>query len=142
MTRHDSRVPLAINGDLPTASSTRRECRTILFVDDDATLRRVSKRMLERRGYQVWIAANSTDALNILLANPGAIDVVISNVVFARIGETTRYIFTSAQLTLSALGALRSRPGTAFLPKPWTIAQLDASIVALQGQTAEGMRGA
>jgi two-component system cell cycle sensor histidine kinase/response regulator CckA len=111
--------------------SDQHACSNILFVDDDAILRRTTKRLLERKGYRVWTASNGTDALNMLLLQPGQIDVVISSIVIARVGDGTRYLFTSARLTHDALGALRSRPGTGFLMKPWTIAELEASMNAL-----------
>lgn len=101
---------------------------TVLFVDQDGLLRRTVERGLRRRGYRVLVADGAAIAIEVLLKSPVEIQVVISNVVIPRVGSCMRYIFTSARLTDTVLAMVRSRPGTAFLPKPWSIGELDRGV--------------
>jgi CheY-like chemotaxis protein len=111
--------------------SNDRSTATILFVDEDAAVRRVAQHGLTRKGYRVLVADSGARALEVLLLYPTKIDVVISNAVIPRIEGATRCLFTSARLGDAAVSALRSRPGTAHLAKPWTIAELVEAISAL-----------
>lgn len=49
----------------------------VLVVDDDACVREVSCRMLQRLGYAVAAAVNGRDALDYYRANPGWSDLVL-----------------------------------------------------------------
>jgi len=111
-----------------------RPIETILFVDENTAIRRVAQQGLSRRGYRVLLAESGTRALQTLLLHQGRIDVVISNVVIPRLEATTRFLFTGAGLGDAALSALRSRPGTAYLAKPWRIGELVREINALSGR--------
>jgi hypothetical protein len=70
---------------------------------------------------------------------PGRIDVVVSDVVIPRVGVATRFLFTSARIGVDELAAVRSRPGTTFLAKPWTISEARSGDPEVAG--AEGPRG-
>jgi PAS domain S-box-containing protein len=50
---------------------------TVLVADDDATVRQVARRVLERAGYRVVSAGNGREAVDLLAASPGTIDVVL-----------------------------------------------------------------
>jgi hypothetical protein len=76
----------------------------------------------------VLVADGAAVAIQLLLKSPEEIQVVISNVVIPRVGSCMRYIFTSARLTDAELATVRSRAGTAFLPKPWSIGELDRRV--------------
>jgi len=67
-------------GRMPTGSET------ILLVDDDETLRRTGKRILERLGYQVLLAADGEEALEIHASRPGGIDLLVTDVRMPRLG--------------------------------------------------------
>lgn len=101
---------------------------TVLFLDRSEAIRRVAVRGLERRRYRVMVAAAPREALALLSRHAGAIDVVVSDVFLPADGLTTGYLFTSAGMGEDIRGVLRARARTAFLPKPWTITQLDAGI--------------
>jgi DNA-binding response OmpR family regulator len=109
---------------------TNRSPCTILLVEEDVFVRRVVQRGLTRRGYRVLIAGNGGSTLRLLLMNRGRIHVVVSSIAIPLVDNTTRYLFTSARLG-DAARAARARPGTAFLAKPWTITELETSIVGL-----------
>ncbi len=51
----------------------------IFLVDDDAFLRNVQKRLLERQGYHVTLFANGREALDAFETDPHAVDLIISD---------------------------------------------------------------
>jgi len=66
---------------LPEARPAKHEGITILLVEDDPDMRRLSRRMLEEHGYSVLEADDGKAALESLAANPAQIDVVLTDVV-------------------------------------------------------------
>jgi PAS domain S-box-containing protein len=56
-----------------------RGTERILLVDDEASIVRLEKQMLERLGYQVEVRTSSIEALNAFGANPDNFDLVISD---------------------------------------------------------------
>src|SRR5207342_3234920 len=50
-----------------------------LVVDDEAAIREITRRTLERFGYHVMLAADGSEALSIFMANRGAIDLVLTD---------------------------------------------------------------
>jgi PAS domain S-box-containing protein len=63
------------------ADFPRREGTTILLVDDDEIMRRLTRRMLEAHGYGVVEARDGRSALEQLASSPNAIDLVLTDVV-------------------------------------------------------------
>ncbi|HEY7769095.1 response regulator, partial [Longimicrobium sp.] len=60
-----------------STESTREPRATILVVDDDDGVRRISRRMLERSGYHVLEAATGPEALDVAASHEGAIDLMV-----------------------------------------------------------------
>jgi len=54
---------------------------TILLVEDEAAVRRVTARMLSNRGYRVKVAASAAEGEKIVRAHQGALNLIISDVV-------------------------------------------------------------
>lgn len=54
---------------------------TILVVEDDASVFRVAREILTRAGYTVIEAVNGSDALAVIRARPGTIDLVLTDLV-------------------------------------------------------------
>jgi DNA-binding NtrC family response regulator len=54
---------------------------TILFVEDEAFVRRVAAEVLESAGYQVIVAANATEALRACSDCPAPVDLLVADVV-------------------------------------------------------------
>src|SRR4051794_23222377 len=75
----------------------------VLLVEDDANVRRVIRRILERGGYEVVEAASGGDALR-LLPEIGEVALVVCDVVMPRM--------SGMQFVLELL---RARPGTPYL---------------------------
>ena len=65
----------------PIEKSERLQTGTerILLVDDEESIARLEKQMLERLGYRVTSRTSSLDALEAFRANPGDFDLVISD---------------------------------------------------------------
>lgn len=77
---------IAADGDAATPVATpAREIqvlpRTILVVDDEAGIRDVAERILVRHGYEVIVAADASEAVDLATRHPGVIDAVVSDVI-------------------------------------------------------------
>jgi len=78
-------TPAAEAVDGPPAEAPRGD-ETILLVEDLDMLRTVARAALERSGYRVLEARDGREALEHLEAHPGAIDLVLSDVVMPGMG--------------------------------------------------------
>ena len=54
---------------------------TVLVVEDEAVVRDLAKRILERLGYQVLVAAGSREGLRIVAEHGGSIDLLVTDVI-------------------------------------------------------------
>jgi two-component system, cell cycle sensor histidine kinase and response regulator CckA len=59
----------------------RRQGVTVLLVEDDGMMRRLTRKMLEEHGYQVLEAGGGDAALNVVSSNAGKIDLALTDVV-------------------------------------------------------------
>ena len=60
--------------------------QTILVVEDEADVREIATRIMERRGYHVLAAVDGVDAIRILEASPRRIDLLVSDIVMPGMG--------------------------------------------------------
>ena len=109
-----------------------RGAETILLVEDNPSVRDLTRRVLEAQGYTVLVAADGQAALDLLAgARIQAIDLLITDMAMPRLGGLalaehilgqrpgTRVLFMSGNLA-EAVGDDRRLPAdTAFLPKPF-----------------------
>jgi two-component system cell cycle sensor histidine kinase/response regulator CckA len=105
---------------------------TLLLVEDEEAVRRLTRRALEVRGYTVLEATSPGHALELAKRHEGEIDVVVSDVVMpemngrdlvARLRELRpqmRVLFVSGYDERAVLGGERLPDDVAFLPKPFT----------------------
>ncbi|HKU60130.1 MAG TPA: PAS domain-containing protein [Gemmatimonadales bacterium] len=112
----------------------------ILVVEDEAVVRSLVCRALEDAGYQVFQAPNGSAALDYVLANPGRIDLVLSDVVMprlnglelmARLRERSPrlpVLLMSGYSTDEVEGRGGIDPGVTILPKPITPVVLTAAV--------------
>lgn len=109
---------------------------TILLVEDEVSVRRAAKRVLERFGYGVLLAEDGACGLDILTVHADAIALVISDVVMPRMSGTELYEAARQRhpelkfLFMSGYTARDVRESTSldtsvpFLHKPWTPTEL------------------
>jgi CheY-like chemotaxis protein len=129
-TRDASAPPNHQTGD------TERGSGTILFVEDDDSVRAVGARALRQRGYIVLTARSAESALRVFRDHPARIDVLLTDVVMPgengrslaaqlrRADRNLRVIFTSGyindQVALEGIQA----DGAPLLQKPYALDQL------------------
>jgi signal transduction histidine kinase/ActR/RegA family two-component response regulator len=119
-------------GDMPVVEETeqRRGTETILIVEDAEDVRILARRTLEERGYNVLVARNAEEALEI--ANVRSIDVLLTDIVMPRTSGpqlVARYLATRPNAPLviymsgyadDALAQYELDPVAVFLRKPFT----------------------
>lgn len=113
---------------------------TILLVEDEDGLRSLNARGLRSRGYTVVEAANGVEAIEVLEARDGQIDLVVSDVVMPEMDGPTllkemrgrnpnlKVIFVSGYAEDAFEKSLPANEQFAFLPKPFTLSQLVAQV--------------
>jgi len=127
-----------LQGGFPTAGS-------VLLAEDDPTLRRVARRVLEGMGLRVLSAVDGTEAVAILDREGAGIDLVLADLHMPGGGGSMLYRHTGSWakpprfLITSGLPSAEGEPEGAldsvpFLAKPWSLGQLrDAVSVLLAG---------
>ena len=115
---------------------------TLLLVEDEERVRRLSRRTLTRAGYQVLEARDGQEALEVAERHPGTIDLLFTDVVMPRLGgrglaerlgearEGLRVLFTSGYPTHPGDAASALPAGCSFLAKPFTTAALREAVQA------------
>jgi PAS domain S-box-containing protein len=128
------RVGTAHTPSLPAdrTPATRGGAETILIVEDEDLVRTLASRSLRERGYRVIEAHQGTDALRRLEADPGGIDLVITDVVMPEMGgrELARrlaglrpslpVLFISGYTGEDVIQRGLLEPGAPFQQKPFT----------------------
>ena len=119
---------------------------TILLVEDEEAVRAFGARALAARGYTVLEASSGLDALEVVEANQGKIDLVVSDVVMPEMDGPTMFgelrkrgikakvIFVSGYAEDAFQRNLPEGEDFGFLPKPFTLKQL---IEAVKSATSE-----
>jgi two-component system cell cycle sensor histidine kinase/response regulator CckA len=128
----------AYTGFEPAVSAAQRPLpqggsETLLLVEDEATVRASVRRLLEWHGYRVIEAGNGSEALRIYEDNPGAIDLVLTDVVMPEMdgrelverlrirNPAIRVVFMSGYSEQSVANNGAMPPGTGFVEKPFTV---------------------
>jgi PAS domain S-box-containing protein len=124
---------------LPPAARPPVGAQTVLVVEDADELRELAKRLLERLGYTVLLAANADEALQTFEGNT-FIDVLLTDVVMPgasgmeltrRLAErrpTLKVIYMSGYTEQAIVDHGVLKPGIAFLHKPFTYETLGRMI--------------
>jgi CheY-like chemotaxis protein len=112
------------------AAATAAGRETVLLVEDEAAVRRISARALADRGYRVIAAADGAEALA-LGEREGPIDLLVTDVVMPHLGgrelaerllvrnAALRVLFVSGYTPDDALNERIQTGAAAFLPKPY-----------------------
>jgi nitrogen-specific signal transduction histidine kinase/ActR/RegA family two-component response regulator len=113
---------------------------TLLLVDDEKIITDVTAAMITRLGYQILIAHNGEEAVEIYQANPNRVDLVILDMIMPGIGggkafDLIQSINPQAKIILSSGFTLNgeakeimNRGARAFLQKPFQIDDLSKVI--------------
>lgn len=131
---------LSVASGLPAPAVQARPAEeTLLVVEDEEALRILAKRILERQGYRVLLAANAGEALQLFKSNE-IIDLILTDVIMPggsgaeltkrlvaeRPGLKVLYMSGYTDDAISHHGVLD--PGIAFLNKPFTSESLRRKI--------------
>jgi PAS domain S-box-containing protein len=136
-------------GQPPSAGQARGGGgETVLVVEDEAALREVTRRILSRNGYEVIVAANGPEAIDVGAGRPGQIDILLTDVVMphmqgkevaervraAQPGLRVLFMSGYTQGLLGAQGVLE--PGINLIEKPFSEASLLAKLRAMLAVSA------
>ncbi len=136
----------------PPASTAAAPGRRVLLVEDDEVVRRVARRALERRGFEVLDAGSGAEAFALADRDPGPIHVLVSDVVLPRLngfevasrlraarpGLRVVYVSGYGEAVLSRHGALEA--DLILLRKPFTPGDLAAKVEEALARPAPSAR--
>jgi DNA-binding NtrC family response regulator len=117
-----------------------RGAETVLVVEDDASVRRLTRRALEELGYTVLEAGDAADAMAIAARHREPLHLVLADVVLpggsgrevvdALLAErpTVRVLFMSGYASDALVQHRVSELGVPFLEKPFTVDGLAAAV--------------
>ncbi len=120
----------------PTEAEPEPEPETILVVEDEAGIRALVRKILERQGYRVLDASNGEDAIRISREHQGAIHLVITDVIMPEMGgremvervtplrPEMKVLYVSGYTDDPAIYSAELTAGSAFLQKPFTLGAL------------------
>lgn len=125
---------------------------TILIVDDEDTVRRVTQRLLQKLGYTVETAETGEDALEILGTRDADFDLVLTDVVMPgmtgielaaeiRKGRPDQRILFTSGYTTREYGRAPGKPPQPFMPKPFSMADLAENVRRVLGDGSSGRGG-
>ena len=115
----------------------------ILVADDEEVVRELVRRTLERAGFEVLLAQDGAEAVEVFQSHAHRIDLVLLDMAMPKLGGEevhreiqrqrpgTKVILSSGYNEQDATSQLVGRPYAAFLQKPYTSAQLVQAITEL-----------
>jgi len=131
-------LPKCVEAPAP-AALPRAGTQTVLVVEDQEGVRELAKRLLERQGYTVLVAADASEALRLFEQNP-SIDVLLTDVVMPGASgpdltkqlmeqrPALKVIYMSGYTEDAIVHHGVLKPGIAFLHKPFTSETLGRKI--------------
>jgi two-component system cell cycle sensor histidine kinase/response regulator CckA len=125
-------IEAAVSRPAPAAPASARGTETVLLVEDDPSIRKITSRALQASGYHVLIAADGTEALDVAGREHRAPDLVITDVIMPGLDgralasallekyPSLRVLYVSGYTrdVIAGRGLLDS--GLQFLQKPFT----------------------
>jgi two-component system, cell cycle sensor histidine kinase and response regulator CckA len=129
--------------------------KTILLVEDEDMLRGLIKELLEIKGYAVLEARQGLEALDLLEARDGCVDLILTDVVMPHMSgaelvdqlrqahPALKVIFMSGYTGASNASVNKSleMPGVSFLQKPFRLNSLINSVEDLLERGPMGIAG-
>ena len=117
----------------PAASPRERGIETVLVVEDEPQIRGLMRDALARAGYRAVEAPNGTDALEIVAALPGRLNLIVADVAMPGMGgpelvehlraarPDLRVLFVTGQADMGPGGASGPELDAAVLRKPFAM---------------------
>ena len=136
-TSHPARATRSENG---VEDESVAAARTVLVVDDEATVRRVAARMLQGEGYRVLDADSGDAALEIFREQKEEIAVEILDATMPGMDGAATFhglrsirsdlpiVFVSGHSEQDVTQSVSGEKGLRFLKKPFTIASLNTTV--------------
>lgn len=123
--------------------TTAQDSVRVLVVDDDPAVLRMVKSMLEHAGFNVATARNGADALAVVQAHPGVIDIVLSDVQMpgidgTELAEKLGQIAKDLPVMLMSGFTRAISPARPFIRKPFGPAALVAFIENTLSRSRKG----
>lgn len=127
----------------PSSNRAVEAQHTVLLVEDEAGVRDLAQRVLQRAGYKVLVARDGVEALALWQDDPASVDVVVTDVVMPRLGGSelvTRLrgerndvpvLFMSGYARNAAMGDGPADRRTRFLQKPFSVPALQHAVSEL-----------
>ncbi len=122
----------------------------VLFVDDEESVRTLGARMLERMGFEVTVAADGREALDVFARRPEEWSLVVLDLTMPRMDGEEAYrrlrelradvpVVLASGYTADELGARFASKGFAgFLQKPFTMVELQRAVLLALRQGGSG----
>jgi len=126
--------PVRKTGVAPNAGP--KATGTVLLVEDEEAVRRLTHAVLRRNGYKVLVAGDGEEVLRTLQQHQGPIHLLLTDVVLPRLGgrdvalqvsqlrPEIKVLFMSGYSDRAFVENGTLEPGMAFLPKPFTPEEL------------------
>ncbi len=131
----EARTARVAHGESPA-----RGIETLLLVEDEESVRNLTARLLIDAGYQVLVAANGDEALSLLKEHPGAVHLLLTDVVMPDMGGrelAKRLITLQPALKVLYMSGYTSNAivhqgildeGTQFIGKPFSVMDLTRKV--------------
>jgi CheY-like chemotaxis protein len=141
--RLPAQAPSATIETAAASSDGARGDETVLLVEDDDAVRRSARAALESHGYQVLVAAGGQDALAAQTSAPGAIDLLVTDVVMPEMSgrelaerlrarqPALRVLYMSGYTEDAVVRHGIRDAADPFLPKPFTASELASKVRAV-----------
>jgi two-component system, cell cycle sensor histidine kinase and response regulator CckA len=126
--------------EAPTTEPASAGGETVLLVEDEAGVRSLARRALQRLGYRVLEAGNGEEALMVARQFQEPIDLLLTDIVMPEMGgrelahmlvrerPTTRVLYTSGYPDTAGLQEEVQESAVAYLPKPYTPEELAGKV--------------
>ncbi|MEZ5353128.1 MAG: response regulator [Bryobacteraceae bacterium] len=119
--------------ELPAVEPPEPRAETILIVEDEAGIRTLMRRILDREAYHLLEAGHGKAAMEVARNHPGPIDLLVTDVVMPEMSgfelaremrafrANLKVLFISGYTGLSGVDPEQMKEGSAFLQKPFTL---------------------
>jgi two-component system cell cycle sensor histidine kinase/response regulator CckA len=133
----------------PATTPERASRSTVLVVEDEPDVRRLTRRILERHGHAVLEATTGEHAISVLTEHDGEIDLLLTDMVMpgmngravahevAQRSPSTRVLYMSGYTDDEIIRRGLQDPNMALLEKPFSSEQLALAVAKAIGASAE-----